>query len=177
MKTYMQLFWNLLIALFVISCVWYGYETVMLRAKVQELKDQPDITVGTDKRLRKTVDDLETSLKERADFVFVSRADPLELSRVVISKNIMMDDKNFLATIENTPRLSAIISGPVPQAIIRLKNKNHVVKSGDRFEGYMVADIGAESVRLSHGGRTETLKVEAATKDLAKRLSEMNFDF
>lgn len=177
MKTYLQLFWNLLIALFLVACLYYGYETVMLRAKVQELEKKPNISVGTDKRLRQTVDELETSLKERADFVFVSRNDPLELSRVVISKNIMMDDKNFLATIENTPRLSAIISGPEPQAIIRLKNKNHVVKRGDRFEGYQVADIGTENVRLSRGGRTETLRVEGATKDLAKRLSEMNFDF
>jgi len=176
-KTYVQLFWNLLIALFLVACAWFGYETVILRGQVQELKDKPDITVGTDKRLRKTVDELEESLKKRAEFVFTSRNDPLELSRVVISKNIMMDDKNFLATLENTPRLSAIISGPVPQAIIRLKNRNHVVKSGDRFEGYLVAEIGAESVRLNRGGRVQTLRVEAATKDLAKRLSEMNYDF
>jgi hypothetical protein len=176
-KTYVQLFWNLLIALFVIGCLYFGYETVMLREKVEDLARRPDITVGTDERLRKTVDELETSLKERSDFVFTSRTDPLELSRVVISKNIMMDDKSFLATLENTPRLSAIISGPEPQAIIRLKSRNHVVKAGDRFEGYQVADIGSESVRIHRGGSSQTLRVEAASKDLARRLADLDFDF
>ncbi|MDP2361237.1 MAG: hypothetical protein Q8O14_10880 [bacterium] len=177
MKTYAQLFWNLLIVLFFVSLGWFGWQAWNLRTTVAELKARPDITVGSDKRLRKTVDDLEDRLKERATFVFESRTDPLELSRVIISKNIMMDDKNFLAALEKKPRLSCIINGDVPRAIIRLKNKNHVVAPGDRFEGYHVADIGREQVRLSGNGQNLTLRVEAATKDLAKRLSEAHIDF
>jgi len=177
MKTYSQLFWNLLIALFFVSVAWFGWLTWNLRTQVAELKAKPDITVGTDQRLQATVDELENRLKERNAFVFESRSNPLELSRVVISKNIMMDDKNFLAALEKKPRLSCIISGETPRAIIRLRNKNHVVSAGDRFEGFQVADIGKDQVRLSGNGQSITLRVEAATKDLAKRLSQGNFDF
>jgi type II secretory pathway component PulC len=177
MKTYNQLFWNLLIALFFVSLGWFGWQTWGLRGQVAELKAKPDITVGTDKRLQTTVDELENRLKERNVFVFESRSDPLELSRVVISKNIMMDDKNFLAALEKKPRLSCIISGDTPRAIIRLRNKNHVVSAGDRFEGFQVADVGKDQVRLNGNGQSLTLRVEAATKDLAKRLSQGNFDF
>lgn len=177
MKTYNQLFWNLLIALFFVGLGWFGYQTWGLREQVAELKAKPDITVGSDKRLQNTVDELENRLKERTSFVFESRTDPLELSRVVISKNIMMDDKNFLATLEKKPRLSCIISGAVPRAIIRLRNKNHVVSTGDRFEGFQVADIDRDQVRLSGNGQTLTLRVEGATKDLAKRLSQGNLEF
>ncbi len=175
MKTYVQLFWNLLLAVFVISLLWFAYEVWGLNDKVRTLSKRPDITVGTDKKLRKTVDDLEASLKERAEFVFQSRVDPLELSRVVISKNIMLDDKNFLAVIENKPRLSCVINGPTPMAIIRLKSRNHVVETGDVFEGYKVMDVNQEGVRLKRRGRTFALQVEAASKDLAKRLSEIDF--
>jgi hypothetical protein len=177
MKTYNQLFWNLLITLFLVSIGWFGWQTWGLRQQVAELKAKPDITVGSDRRLQNTVDDLENRLKARLSFVFESRIDPLELSRVVISKNIMMDDKNFLAAIEKKPRLSCIISGDVPRAIIRLRNKNHVVSTGDRFEGYQVADIDRDMVRLSGNGQSLTLRVEGATKDLAKRLSQGNFEF
>jgi hypothetical protein len=177
MKTYAQLFWNLLITLFFVAIGWFGWQSWTLHQQVAEIKAQPDITVGTDKRLRNTVDDLEQRLSERATLAFESRIDPLELSRVVISKNIMMDDKNFLAAIEKKPRLSCIINGDVPRAIIRLRNKNHVVASGDRFEGYLVADVGRETVRLAGNGESLTLRVEGATKDLAKRLSEANLQF
>ncbi len=177
MKTYNQLFWNLLITLFFVSIGWFGWQAWGLHQQVAELKAKPDITVGSDQRLQSTVDELEARLKERQTFVFESRIDPLELSRVVISKNIMMDDKNFLAALEKKPRLSCIISGDLPRAIIRLRNKNHVVSAGDRFEGYQVADIGRDQVRLNGNGQSLTLKVEAATKDLAKRLSQGNFEF
>lgn len=177
MKTYNQLFWNLLIALFLLALGWFGWESYTLSSTVEELKNKPDITVGKDQRLRKTVDEMEDRLKALDAFTFESRLDPLELSRVVISKNIMMDDKNFLAALEKRPRLSCIIGGETPRAIIRLKNKNHVVSAGDRFEGYQVADIGREQVRLSGNGQSLTLKVEAATKDLAKRLSMASFEF
>jgi len=176
-KTYVQLFWNLLIAFFFIALAWFGWQTWTLRQTVEELKARPDITVGSDQRLRKTVDELEERLKSRSTFTFESRVDPLELSRVIISKNIMMDDKNFLAALEKRPRLSCIISGETPRAIIRLRNKNHVVAPGDRFEGYQVADIGREQVRLTGNGESMTLRVEAATKDLAKRLSQASLEF
>lgn len=177
MKTYMQLFWNLLIIGFLVAIGWFGWKTFELRGKVETIKEQPRSTVDGDRRLQKTVDDLESRLKESAEFVFESRNNPLDISRVIISKNIMMDEKNFLATLEKKPRLSCIIQGDLPRAIIRLKNQNHVVTSGDRFEGYQVADITGESVRLTKGGRSLTLQVEAASKDLAKRLSDMNFEF
>ena len=177
MKTYAQLFWNLLIMLFFVALGWFGWQAWMLRQQVGEIKARPDITVGSDKRLRTTVDDLEQRLKDRSTFAFECRTDPLELSRVIISKNIMMDDKNFLAAIEKKPRLSCIINGDVPRAIIRLRNKNHVVASGDRFEGYQVADISREMVRLTGNGESLTLRVEGATKDLAKRISQANFEF
>ncbi len=177
MKTYIQLFWNLLILAFLLFIGYFAWESYGLHGKLKDLRDAPKATVGSDKRLQKTVDELEQRLQTHADFVFESRVNPLDISRVIISKNIMMDEKNFLATLEKKPRLSCIVQGETPRAIIRLKNQNHVVSAGDSFDGYQVAEITPESVRITRGGRPLTLKVEGASKDLAKRLSEMNYDF
>ena len=177
MKTYIQLFWNLLLLGFTISILWFAWETWTFHSEVEKLSDMQSTSVSTDKKLQRTVDELEESLKERSELEFKTRIDPLELSRVVISKNIMMDEKNFMAAIEKRPRLSCIIAGETPRAIIRLKNKNHIVVAGDVFEGYKVRAISDDLVKLSRSGRTMNLKVQAATKDLAKRISDMNFEF
>jgi hypothetical protein len=176
MKTYNQLFWNLLILLFIGSIGWFAYETFNLRSTVKELQGHNSATaVGTDSRLQRTVDKLEKTLGERAEFVFRSTSDPLELSRVIISKNIMMDNNAFLKALESKPRLSCLIQGETPKAIIRLKNQNHVVTVGDRFDAYKVTRISETGVRLVTGGRALHLKVEAATKDLARRLADLDF--
>ena len=88
-----------------------------------------------------------------------------------------MDDKRFMEAIEKRPRLSCIIAGETPRAIIRLKSKNHVVQTGDSFEGYKVKSIAEDQVQLIRWGRTMKLTVQAATKDLARKLSDMNFEF
>ena len=176
MRTYTQLFWNLLLFLFVVCLLWFSWEAYTLHTKVSELEEHT-IQVGEDKHLRNTVDKLETSLMERSQIVFASSIDPLELSRVIISKNIMLDQTSFMAALETKPRLSCIIDGPNRRAIIRLKNKNHVVGAGDRFEGFQVVSIDADRVTLSRNGRTLPLTVQAASKDLARQLSEMDFDF
>ncbi len=176
MRTYTQLFWNLLLFLFVVCLVWFAWEAYSLHTHVSAL-EKHRIQVGEDKDLRRTVDQLETSLMERSQIVFSNNIDPLELSRVIISKNIMLDQTSFMAALETKPRLSCIIDGPTRRAIIRLKNKNHVVAAGDRFEGFEVVSIESDGVTLRRQGRNIPLTVQAASKDLARRLSEMEYDF
>jgi hypothetical protein len=176
MKTYNELFWNLFILIFLVAIGWFSYETYTLRSTVQDLQaHRTSSSVGTDSRLQRTVDELEKTLAERAEFEFTTHNDPLELSRVIISKNIMMDNNAFLKALESKPRLSCLIQGETPRAIIRLKNQNHVVSVGDRFDAFKVSKITDTGVRLLTGGRAIHLKVEAATKDLAKRLADLDF--
>lgn len=177
MKTYSQLFWNLLMLLFVIALGYFGWEGYALNAKVTELSERPQITVGSDKDLEETVDRMENTLADIQSQTFNVTKDPLEITRVVIARNLLLDDKSFLASLESRPRLSCTIKGDNPRAIVRLRSKNHVVGVGDSFEGYRVTAIGDNTISLNRNGQNETLRVQAAAKDIAKRLAEGKLDW
>ena len=177
MKTYSQLFWNLLMLLFVGALLYFGWQGWDLSQKVEELANRPQITVGSDKDLEETVDRMENTLAAIQDQQFDVSKDPLEITRVVIARSLLLDDASFLASLESRPRLSCTIKGESPRAIVRLKSKNHVVSVGDSFEGYRVTAIGDNSISLNRNGRMETLQVQAAPKDIAKRLSSGQLDW
>ncbi len=177
MRTYSQLFWNLLMLLFTLALLYFGWEGYVLQKKVTELENRPSITVGVDRELEETVDKMENNLKAIADTEFELAGNPLETTRVVIARALLLDDASFLASLENRPRLSCTIDGIKPRAIVRLRNKNHVVGVGDSFEGYKVTEIVDNQIKLRRNGRSETLRVEAAGKDLAKKLAEGELDW
>jgi type II secretory pathway component PulC len=176
-KTYAQLFWNLLMLLFVLALGYFGYEGWTLSQTVNELANRPQITVGSDKDLEETVDRMENTLASIQSQTFNVSKDPLEITRVVIARSLLLDDKSFLASLESRPRLSCTIKGENPRAIVRLRSKNHVVGVGDSFEGYRVMAIGDNSISLNRNGQLETLRVQAAAKDLAKRLASGQLDW
>lgn len=177
MKTYAQLFWNLLMLLFVLALAYYGFEAWSLSQKVDELANRPQITVGSDKDLEETVDQMENTLASIQEQTFNVSKDPLEITRVVIARSLLLDDKSFLASLESRPRLSCTIKGEKPRAIVRLRSKNHVVGVGDSFEGYRVMAINDNSISLNRNGQLETLRVQAAAKDIAKRLAAGQLDW
>jgi len=143
--------WNLLLVVLTAALIFFGFRTYTFHDELVDLiAVSNQQKVGTDKDLLETVNNLEKSLAEQAEFQFTLRKDPLDLTRVLTKLRIFENPEYYAKKRERKPRLSATLMGPEPQAIIRMQGKDWVVRQGDSFADgqFSIAQIGEGEVIL-----------------------------
>jgi hypothetical protein len=163
MKGRERLLWLLLIVI-LFGMIGYGsYNTYKIseRIKAFKLENQVLSTIGSDPRLQKQVQKLETDLRDRLQLVFVQgERDPLDLIQVVRTR-AFLSKLGIKETLEdnNKMRLCATLIGDegVRYGVIKLGGRSSVVKPGDSYNGYNVASITERQLVLERGGAKVTL--------------------
>lgn len=153
---------SLLLLIIVVVCVvGFGrYYFVTREIDRIEMEDTQRV-IGSDRSLLETVQNLENTLRDRISYQFVSKDDPLDLTRVITSQQFLEKlgaDKND--PDEAVMRLSATVVGAdgSAAAVIRYLGSGHVLRVGDEFEGWTVRNINRETLTLARGGETKVLE-------------------
>ena len=126
--------------------------------------------IGTDKVLEETVQNLEQTLKERIAYQFVTKSDPLDLTRVITSPEFLAKlGANQQDPDRQTMRLAATVVGDDGTAtiIIRYLGNSHVLRVGDVLEGWKVKKIDRRSATLVRGGEKKVLYGKPTRETLA----------
>ncbi|MBD3165510.1 hypothetical protein GF324_02840 [bacterium] len=127
-----------------------------------------EIVIGTDEKLKNTVQELENDLKARMEYEFDVNVDPLDMTRVIKSPKLLakmgLGDRDRGST---EMRLAATIVSESGESaiVIRYMGSSHVLRVGDKIGGYTVDSIGTRQAVLSRGGYTRTLYNKKATED------------
>lgn len=172
MKGRDKLFFNLLTFLMVVVLGLAGWQTREVDKQIKRWKE--DIAKRQergmrDPALKETVDKLEADLTARMDEKFVLDPDPLDLTRVIKSKDYLKRlGLTEAAATDNRMRLSCtVVGGTKPFAIIKYRGRNHVLAVGGEVSGYKVQEIGINSADLRRGGERLLLKTEKSPETQA----------
>jgi len=172
MKGRDKLFFNLLTFLMLVVLGLVGWQTREVDKQIKRWKE--DIAKRQergmrDPALKETVDKLEADLTARMEERFVLDPDPLDLTRVIKSKDYLKRlGLTEAAATDNRMRLSCtVVGGAKPFAIIKYRGRNHVLGVGGEIAGYKVNEIGKNSADLRRGGERLLLKTEKSPETQA----------
>lgn len=173
MKGRDKLFFNLLTFLMLVAIGLVGWQTREVDKQIKRWRD--DIAKRAERGmkdpvLKETVDKLEADLTARMEERFILDPDPLDLTRVIKSKDYLKRlGLTEAAATDNRMRLSATVvseSGS-GMAIIKYRGRNHVLAHDGEIAGYKVQSIGTNSIELRRGGERLVLKTEKSPESQA----------
>jgi len=131
-----------------------SYQMLSKETKGTHLLQYPD-EIGLNEELKEQIDLLEQDISRRMSYEVVLSRDPLNLNSVV--QLPQQRQRRETAQSDNALRLSCtMISQEKKSAVIRYRDKSHIVSIGDHIAGQEVVDIDTRTVVISHGG-TETV--------------------
>ncbi|RLC50230.1 MAG: hypothetical protein DRZ79_04730 [Candidatus Cloacimonadota bacterium] len=111
-------------------------------------------------KLLKQIQNIETSIQDRKEFVFTVTKDPLEQNLIVKTKKDL--EKQWREKVAKMVRLESTI---VPQhgskrAAISYDGKTKIYKVGDKFVSGVIEDIKDGEIVYSYKGKKGILKVQ-----------------
>ncbi len=175
MKGRDKLFFNLLTFLLLVVIGLVGYQTREVdkqinrwRSEIQKREDRG----MHDPQLKETVDNLEAELAARLAETFVLDPDPLDLTRVIKTKDFLKRlGMKEAGQTDNTIRLSCTVMGEnSASAIVNYRGKSHVLMVGDKIglnSPYNVTNVGLNTLTLVRGRETLKLKTEKSPDRMA----------
>jgi hypothetical protein len=171
MKRRENFIWGFLIVIGIIMIFYSGIKTYTISKVVRDFKkEEAQNVLGTDPQLLETVNKMESELKERIEYKFLTETDPLKLSEVVRSPRLLAAlgySESFEG--EEDMRLNLTIVGNNPYASIKWNNKYYNLSIGDTIAGYMVTEIDVKKVLLQKPGKTLTLYNRLDPKTIAEQ--------
>jgi hypothetical protein len=154
--------WGIMLSLLCAAIIWIGYSDYSMSKQAEKMR-QEKITLGTDPQLEETVNGLEKSLVDRLNYEAKVTLDPLDLTRVIQSKQFLAS-LGLKETLEQQGRmrLSCTVTGENPSAVIKFMGKSHIVHEGDVFNGFKVDKITTAQAFMSKAGAKLVLVNENA---------------
>lgn len=170
MKRRENFIWGFLLVVATILIFYIGIKTYSISKEVRAFKaEEAQDVQGADPQLLETVTNLEHELKDRLDYIFRTKKDPLKLSAVVKSPKLLASlGYNQLGEGEEDMRLNLTVIGENPYASIKFMGKFETVRIGDKIGGFKVLEIDAKKVVIRQGNKTVTLYNRPAPETLAE---------
>jgi len=156
-----RFFWSLSILLAVVIILWETYSLVTLHNQRVGYELSMKRELGTDVELDSVINFLEARLEERAEFRFKANENPLDLSRAVYLTDNAAELFQFRQ--KNTIRVSAVVYGIEPMAVVQFHGENMQLSVGDSVAGERVIDITPEGMATLKNGGRNLYKITAAT--------------
>jgi len=173
MKGRDKLFFNLLTFLMLVAIGLVGWQTREVDKQIKRWR--ADIAKRQERGmkdpvLKETVDKMEADLMARMEERFILDPDPLDLTRVIKSKDYLKRlGLTEAAATDSRMRLSATVVSRDgnAMAIIKYRGRNHVLNSDGEIAGYKVQSIGKNSIELRRGGERLVLQTEKSPESQA----------
>lgn len=160
-----RFFWTLSIFLAIVVLLWQGIKLNSIRSKRIQLVDQAKrVVIGTDQELEKVITSLENSLKERSEFVFDLRNNPMKLDKVVF----MTDDMGrLIASMQaNTIRVSGLyMNFSPPKATAEFQGKEYTLTVGSKVGEEKVIGINKDGIVTLREGKRKFHPLQGRTLD------------
>lgn len=156
-----RFFWSLSLFLAVAVILWEVFSLVGLHNQRIGYEKSMKRELGTDVELDSVINFLEARLEERAVFTFKADENPLDLSRAVYLTDNAAE--LFQYRQQNTVRVSAVVYGVEPMAVVQFHGENMQLAVGDSVAGERVIDITPEGMATLKSGNRNFYKITAAT--------------
>ncbi len=119
----------------------------------------------------KQIQGIETSIKDRKNFVFTVKKDPLEQNLIV--KTMKDLEQEWIDKVQSMVRLTAtfISNDGKRYASISYKGKNKIYKVGDKIAGQKITKIGEAYINVMFNGGTRVLKIQPIPEKPAELLN------
>ncbi|RLC53210.1 MAG: hypothetical protein DRH79_03965 [Candidatus Cloacimonadota bacterium] len=157
-EKYLKDFVIALVVIFLIVLVW---KDLNLYSKVNQIPQESKYKkLALGERLLQQIQEIETSIKDRKNFVFTVTKDPLEQNLIV--KTMKDLELQWKEEVESMVRLETTIvpeSGE-KQAVISYKGKTNMYQIGDKFTKGTITDIRSGEISYSSNGNSKILKVQ-----------------
>jgi len=127
------------------------------------------MVIGSDKTLLEAVQGLESTLSERVAYHPTIKVDPLDLTKVITSQAFLAKlGADQLDPDRAEMRLAAtVVSDDGTAAIvIRYLGSNHILRVGDKIEGWTVSKITRRNTILTMNGRKKILEGKPMSENL-----------
>lgn len=156
-----RFFWVLSLLLAVVIILWETFSLVRLHNQRVDYERSMKRELGTDVELDSVINFLEARLEERAVFTFKATENPLDLSRAVyLTDNAA---QLFQFRQQNMVRVSAVVYGVEPMAVVQFHGENMQLAVGDSVAGERVIDITPEGMATLKDGVRNKYKITPAT--------------
>lgn len=108
----------------------------------------------------KQIQGIESSIKDRKNFVFTVKKDPLEQNLIVKTRKDL--EQEWIDKIQSMVRLTAtfIANDGLKYASISYKGRNKVYKVGDKIAGQKITQIGEAKIKVMFNGSEKTLTIQ-----------------
>ena len=132
--------------------------------------------------LLQQIQNIDTSIRDRKDFIFTVTKDPLEQNLIVKTQKDI--EKQWREKIEKMVRLESTIipENGLKRAAISYDGETKIYKIGDDFENGKITDIKEGEITYSYSGKTGNLSVEKIPpkpieiiKKKSKKIREYNW--
>ena len=147
-----RFFWSLSLILGVLILLWETYSLTTIHKQRTDYETTMKHELGADVELDSVISYLEARLEERAEFKFKTKDNPMDLSRAIFLTDNTTD--HYRLKQMNTIRVSAVVFGAEPAAVVQYKGQNMQLAIGDSVAGERVVSITPEGmVTLKNGHR------------------------
>ena len=154
--------WGILIALLILCMIWIGWGDYQISNQVESFKERK-IVLGTDEQLNETVNTLEKDLNDGILNQTKVESYPLDLTKAIQSKSFLTSlGLKETRDQQGRMRLSCTVLGDTPSAVIKFMGTSHIVRQGEIFNGFEVAQITNAEIVLVKGGSRLVLVNESA---------------
>ena len=152
---------DFVIAVVVIMLIAYGIKDYYLMKTANEVPYESKYKkLALSEELLGQIQNIENSIKDRKQFVFTVRKDPLEQNLIVKTQKDL--EKQWKEKVENMIRLQSTIIPEVGDKIASISYKGKVkqYKIGELFENRKITDIEPGVVTYTYKGITDKLIVK-----------------
>lgn len=150
--------WDVVLIFSIIIIGYYGiYQMYSMHTVHKEFrKSYDEEIIGTDDILQKQIISLENNLQNRHEFDFKINKYPTDLSAVIsIDKSSLGSYYTYSAL-----RISGIVSGQTPRAIVHYRNQVFSVVKGDSIAGGIITSISNDEVEILTDGEIKEYSLQ-----------------
>ena len=156
-----KFFWSLTLTLAILILGWETYTIVKVHEQRLGYEASMKRELGTDVELDSVINYLEARLEDRALFKFAGKENPLDLSRAIYMTDNAADLYRFQQ--QNVIRVSAVVYGVEPMAVVQFRGENMQLALGDSVAGERVIDITPEGMATLKDGKRNHYQITPAT--------------
>jgi len=150
--------WDVMIVFSLIIIGYFGiYQMYNMYSVHKNFRESYETEIiGTDDNLQEQILSLEKNLQNRHEFEFKIRKYPTDLSAVIpIDKSSLGSYYTY-----STLRVSGIVSGQKPKAIVHYRNDVFSVVEGDSIAGGIITTILNDEVKMLKDGEIEVFSLQ-----------------
>lgn len=151
----------LLLIIIVVSVVGMGRYYFVTRQLDRIEREDAQRVIGSDENLLETVENLESTLRERSTYQWVSEKDPLDLTKVIADREFLQKlgaDQKDPDNREMRLAATVVSDDGGAAAVIRYLGSGYILYKGDEIEGWTVSEINKETVTLVRNGQRKILE-------------------